>query len=138
MRDSCMRMKNKLAELVYNTIKDLLLTNIKAINVTKINRITLNLKNSTDPLEDFLRLEIFLRKLNYFDLTITLRDCWEIDIEKIISNSRNQIMDFAQENPAGSVGKIFSKCSSDGRKEFEKYLDANLSLCKKILDLSRF
>ena len=117
MTDSCMSTKNKLAELAYSTIKNLLLVNINGI---EINETILSLKNSTDPLGNFLKLEIFLDKLNYFDLTVTLRDCRKIDIERMISNSRNEIKSLVQEDPGESVEKIFDKYSSEERKKFKK------------------
>lgn len=133
--DLCMIPKAQLSELVRDIIKDLL-AQIDGVKIKK-TVLSLSLENSGDPLEDFLRLEIFLEKLKYFDLMITLRDCWRIDIEGIISNSRNGIMTLAYEVPKESIETIFSKDSSEKREEFKKFLDANLSLCKKILDLSR-
>lgn len=130
--DLCMRAKRRLSELVLDIIKDLL---------TQINGVGIDgkiLKDARDPLEDFLRLEIFLEKLKYFDLMVTFRDCCKIDIERIISNSRNEIKSLAQKNPEESIQNIFCKDLFKDRENFKKYLEANFSLCKKILDLSRY
>lgn len=135
MMELCMGTKNRLAELARNEIKNLL---CEIINGVIINETVISLKDSKDPLEDFLRLEIFLEKLKYFDLMVTLRDCWKIDIERIISNSRNEIMSLARKNPEELIEKIFDNYPSEKTEKFKKYLDANLGLCKKIFDLSRF
>ena len=129
--DLCIRAKTKLSELVGRIVKDILM---------QIDGVAFDgniYKTSIDPLEDFLMLEIFLEKLEYFDLMVIFRDCEGIDIKRIISNSRNKIKSLAQKTPEELIEKIFSKSSSEKREGFKKYLDANLNLCKKIYDISR-
>lgn len=139
-REFCMQLKDNLKKIVRNKLKNLFDEHAFLLRRTNTVKAKDNENNPIEIVESFLMLELFREELKHFNLIVELENSEgrRIEVDSEISYFQNKFKDFFKKHSTKISEYILNREASERRSEYKKYINANMLLCRKLLDLSKY